>query len=261
MSAQDEARQERQYMVNNPFRFRYPPVLVEWFIELADLIRSGSPKAAEEVAPTEQLLKSGERLPEGMARTIVFSTLKDDQLKTGQRICLTWTTDGFQASEMVRGQDSRATALRFSWGETNCGIRRRFIANSSGRMVEMKEMRGTCDLRSFLRSMKPDRLVGAPVTVKDFREFHAVRGEDDLNNILSDILVAKRLSCRLHSRDGAMRIKLSCAPEDNTVIVEDKVTGDAFNYKSVAELVAAVAPELYDKGLRVYGASGPACVV
>ena len=247
--------------MNNLFAFKYPPVLVEWFVDLSDLLRVNSPQAAEDLAPTVRLLTSGERMPEGMARTLIFTTLADDGSQAKKRTCLTMTTDGFQASEMVRGQDVRATSLQFTWADVRCGVRRRFVENGKGRLVEMKEVRGTCDIEKFLNGLKPDRFLSAAVAVKEFREFTAVRSESELNQVLSDTLVTKRLPCLLQSRDDAVKVKVTCGADDGAIVAEDKVTGEVANYKALTEMIAAVPPGLFAKGLRVYGASGPACVV
>ena len=135
------------------------------------------------------------------------------------------------------------------------------LKTAKGRLVEMKEVRGTCDLEKFLNGLKPDRFLSAAVAVKEFREFTAVRSESELNQVLSDTLVTKRLPCLLQSRDDAVKVKVSSGADDGAIVAEDKVTGEVANYTSLMELIAAVPPELFVKGLRVYGASGPACVV
>ena len=48
-----------------------------------------------------------------------------------------------------------------------------------------------------------------------------------------------------------MRVKVTSGQENGSVVVEDKVTGEVCNYKSLSDMVASVLPGLYAKGLLV----------
>lgn len=258
----------------NPFAFKYPPALVEWFGALIEEVRAHSPAIAERFQPTLNLLQTGERVKEGMARSITFKVREGASV--GKRIALSFGYDGISFAETLDNRNDSASVsdcsanganrlgvsvsnAYFQWKNIGCGVSQCFIQGGNECCDEIRASRRVCDLEACLSRLSGFSLAAADCEVLEVCVFQVVRNASELERVLSDRFANHR-SCLLMSRDGAVRVEVSSGPcpaskEKCVIKVRDDVTGGEATYPTLSSLLATIPPGIFSKGLRYYPVS------